>query len=104
MSSTDHLPHKHLKLGGVKFLRGLILWRGKIYSTKDISAVLSVTPTYFREVYDGKYCAYKSALNYYKHKSDMEVTSDYIRRFHWCSSGRQEHCGRLLHKKGHGKT
>ena len=23
--------------------------------------------------------AYKSALNYYEHKSDMEVTSDYIR-------------------------
>jgi len=79
MSSADHLPHKNLKLGGVKFLRGLIFWRGKNYSTRDISVVLNVTSAYFREVYEGKYCAYKSALNYYEHKSDMEVMSDYIR-------------------------
>ena len=78
MSSTDHLPHKNLKLGGVKFLRGLILWRGKNYNTKGTNAILDVTSTYFREVYEGKSCAYKSALNYYEHKSDMEVMSDYI--------------------------
>jgi len=79
MSSADHLPHKNLKLGGLKFLRGLIFWRGKNNSTKDISAILDVTSTYYREVYEGKYCSYKSALNYYEHKSDMEVMLDYIR-------------------------
>ena len=63
----------------MKFLRGLILWRRGNYSTKCISAVLDLTHTYFRQVYEGRYCASKSTLNYYEHKSGMEVMSDYIR-------------------------
>ena len=75
----DHLPPQSLRLGGLKFLHGLILFREGTYKSTHIYALFGITHSYFKEVYQGKYSAYDKALQYYQHASDTDVMLDYIR-------------------------
>lgn len=73
------LPNSTLKLGGSKFLIGLILNKYLKSSRIRKAKLMQVTSTFFRDVYvTGSMNGYQRALEHYEHKSVQDILRDLI--------------------------